>query len=481
MKFKKYDVIIVGAGIAGLYTAIHLNRRLKVLLLSKRAFTVSNTALAQGGVAVDFNDIESHINDTLKAGKYENHLKNLRVLVEQGAENIEALIRLGVNFDRRPDGKLDLGLEGGHSRNRIAHCKDNTGYEIVTSLAEKVKTLTNIDFLENAYLLQLKKHREHFFTDVWHKTHYYYSAPIVVIATGGIGEVYKYTTNSEISTGDGLQFAFNLGAKIEQMNLIQFHPTAFAPPKKSDKESVLLITEAARGEGAKLLNANMEQFTDELAPRDVVSRSIIAEGMRIGSNDFYIDISHRDSDFVKTRFPMIYEKLLEKGYDLTKKPVPIFPCQHYLMGGIWVDSQGRTTVDGLYAVGECAFTGVHGANRLASNSLLEALVFSRSAAENINHIKRDKSSDSPLESGILSKPGTNPVPENLRDEIKNIMQKAFFVVYNFEESRKGLFRITEIKALLDNSDFALTPEFVEVKSLATTAYLILTEVMKNAA
>jgi L-aspartate oxidase len=479
-----------------LYAALNLDKKFKALLLSKKNLTVSNSALAQGGIAIESDNLESHINDTLKAGGYENNRENLQIMVENAVKIYEELMQLGVNFDH------GLGLEGGHSRNRIVHCKDSTGYEIVTALTKKVKSLPNIDFLENAHLLRLEKKYGDFLAEVErgsldapkarnavcrgrHALHYY-TANTVLIATGGIGRVYDYTTNSAISTGDGIQFAYSLGAKIEKMNLIQFHPTAFAAgldaPGSSPHKAAFLITEAARGEGAYIYNKNMKRFTDELAPRDVVSRSMIEESKRTESKDFYLDISHRDPGFVKSRFPMICQNLLESGYDFTKEPVPIYPCQHYLMGGITVDFTGKTTVEGLYAIGECSFTGVHGNNRLASNSLLEALVFSRLAAEDINE-KTHHDCVPPLqgeEFDAFKGSCTKPIPKNLCYKIRRIMQKSFFVIPDYEEARKGLVRVTEIRQLLESGEFAITPEFVEAKSLATAAYLILKEVTENA-
>ncbi|MCL1903816.1 MAG: FAD-dependent oxidoreductase [Oscillospiraceae bacterium] len=474
--FNNYDIIIVGAGISGLYTALNLDKRLKTLLISKKDFTVSNTALAQGGIAAEFEDLDSHIEDTLKAGKYENNRSHLQIMVERAAENIDELIRHGVDFDRLSDGTLSKGLEGGHSRNRIVHHKDSTGYEIVTSLSDKVKRLSHIDFRENSCLLRLARKGNYFFADiVGNNSREYYCAPICIMATGGIGGVYNHTTNSSISTGDGIHFAHILGARIEKMNLIQFHPTAFAArdvDTKNVDNRVLLITEAARGEGAFLLNADMKRFTDELAPRDIVSQSIVEEGRRLNDNNFYLDLSHRDSDFIKLRFPMIYEQILKKGYDLTKEPVPISPCQHYLMGGITVDSNGKTTVAGLYAVGECAYTGVHGANRLASNSLLEALVFSRAAADDINGNYQHSPSPPHF---CFSKSGTKTIDSDIRYEIRDIMQRAFFVTPNREAAKKGLKRIEELKIALSNDELELadTPEITEIRSMATVAELIL--------
>lgn len=484
MQFEKYDVIIVGTGVSGLYCALNLNRALKILMISKKELTLCNSALAQGGVAAVMNpkddDYSLHIKDTLIAGGYKNDLNNVKILVEQGPIDVKNLIKYGVDFDRNKDGSVNLTLEGGHSRHRIAHHKDSTGFEIVTALIDQVIKLKNLTILENAHLVGLDKEGDDFLLDIFKSgKHNYYTTKAVVLATGGIGRVYDFTTNSAIATGDGIQFAYNLGARIKHLSYIQFHPTAFADKKNRE---CFLVSEAVRGEGAYLLNCRKERFMHkyeperkELAPRDVVSNCMMKEQEETGSDEFWLDISYKDPEFVKNRFPMIYQRVLEKGYDMTKGPIPIYPCQHYLMGGIDVDGNGATTVKGLYAAGECAHTGVHGLNRLASNSLLEALVFSRLIAEQINLITPAAADYSPIEAQARNPEGDD-IPKGIRTEIRHIMQKSYFVRPNYEEAEKGLTRVTEIKEMLENGNYALTPDYIEAKSLATIAYIVLGEV-----
>ncbi len=493
MKFKRFDVLIVGTGISGIYSALNLSPELSILMLSKRELTLCNSALAQGGVAAvmdpKHDDFALHIKDTLIAGQYKNDIGHVKILVEQGPKDVERLVeKYGVDFDRDEDGNLALTLEGGHSRRRIAHHKDTTGYEIETALIEQVKKLTNVSVINNSVLCRLERGDGMFFADVivdnvegGARAHEYYCADSVIMATGGIGRVYDFTTNSAIATGDGIRLAYELGAEIKNLSYIQFHPTAFADKKNRE---CFLISEAVRGEGAYLLNCRKERFMPhyeperkELAPRDVVSNCIMEEQKATGSDEFWLDISHKDADFIRNRFPMIYGKVLEKGYDMTKEPIPIYPCQHYLMGGINVDENGETNIEDLYAAGECSHTGVHGANRLASNSLLEALVFSRLIAERINalHTRDDRA-------GIefpMSSPEGAALPHGIRTEVRHIMQKSYFVHPNYDEAERGLARITELLELLNSGGYAVTPEFVETKSIVTCAYIILKEVMER--
>lgn len=479
-----YDVIIAGGGAAGLYAAINLPPSLRVLLICKRELTLCNSALAQGGIAGVYNspedDVQLHQQDTLIAGGYKNNTETLSILVNEAAQDIGRIIDLGVEFDRNPDGTLHRTLEGGHSRHRIFHHKDATGFEIVSKLLQTVRTLPNVDILENTLLCGVKKTGTGFSVDTLRQGEYTpFHCHFLLLATGGIGRVYEFTTNSAIATGDGITFAYELGAQIKNLSLVQFHPTAF---NNRHTRECFLISEAVRGEGAYLLNAAGERFMQryddrlELAPRDVVSHAIILESRRQGSQEFYLDISHKDPDFLRHRFPMIYENLLKQGYDLTRDRIPIFPCQHYLMGGIDVNADSRTGLDRLYAAGECSHTGVHGSNRLASNSLLEALVFSRHAAMDIAKHMQEVPADFE-EYTFVHDPDAPPIPQGLRTEIRHIMQHSYFVIPDKEAAAKGFARVARIRQILLEGNYRINADYIEAKSLATVAYLILKEVI----
>jgi L-aspartate oxidase len=334
--------------------------------------------------------------------------------------------------------------------------------------------------MDNALLCDIKKTSTGFSADILkdgeHKT---YNSHFMVLATGGIGRVYEYTTNSAIATGNGIMMAYEMGAKIKNLSWIQFHPTAF---NNRHTRECFLISESVRGEGAYLLNCNGERFMQnyderlELAPRDVVSHAIMLESKKTNSTDFYLDISQQPAEFVTNRFPMIYKNLLEQGYDLTKDRVPIFPCQHYLMGGIGVDSFARTDINNLYAVGECSNTGVHGNNRLASNSLLEALVFSRRGAGDINSKAFDVPNE--FEEYTFEQPiNAEPIPTGIRTEVRHIMQQSYFVIPDKKSAVEGFERIKELKKLLSEGNYIINSDYVEAKSLVTVAYLILKEVI----
>ncbi len=478
---EKYDVLIIGSGLAGLYAALNLDSNLDVLLISKAELKLSNSSLAQGGVAAVLDEVNDnfklHYVDTFVAGRGENNPETVKILVENGPDDVRNLCKMGVDFDKTEDGELRMTLEGGHSRHRIVHHKDSTGDEITTVLIDKVKELKNVEVCENTLCVEMQHAQNGFFATLLQDGEYLpVRASFVILATGGIGRVYKYTTNSKIATGDGIRFAYELGAKIKDLDYIQFHPTGFAG---EDGRERFLISEAVRGEGAYLLNYKKERFMHryderlELAPRDKVSHSIMMEYRRTGSDKFYLDISRLDSSFLKNRFPLIYSRCLQAGVDLTKEPIPIFPCHHYLMGGIAVDENSFTGISRLYAVGECSNTGVHGKNRLASNSLLEALVFSKRAVKQINALVREPHFMSVSGVAPEFKNGTAPLPSGIRTQIRDIMQKAHFVMPDNNAAEKGLKIIEQIRRRLENDVFEKTADYCEAKSLATVAAIIL--------
>ncbi len=485
---KEYDVVVVGTGAAGLYGALQFSKDTRVLLLCKKELTLSNSSLAQGGVASVLNpandDPELHFHDTLVAGKFENNEAAVRVLVEEGPNDVLAINKMGVDFDRDAEGNLEFGLEAGHSRHRIVHHKDSTGKEIVDKLILQVQKRVNIEVMEHTMVYEIVKAENGFFLGLLQEGEYKrVGAKFCLLATGGIGSVYQYTTNSAIATGDGITFAHELGAPIKNLHYVQFHPTAFAADHDRER---FLISEAVRGEGAVLLNCEGKRFVShyderaELAPRDVVSHAVIMESRKMGNEHFYLDITHKDPEFVRNRFPMIYERCLEEGVDITKDKIPVFPCQHYLMGGIAVDLNAQTGVDRLYAAGECSCTGVHGKNRLASNSLLEALVFSRHAAQNIEKRLTSQIKNEPIGEDKASLVEGKALPGGFRTRIRAILQDSYFVIPQYDKIPAGYEELKSILTNLQETGYAITPDFVEAKSLATVATIILKGVMEHA-
>lgn len=480
-----YDVLIIGTGAAGLYGALHISPELSVLSVCKREILLSNSDLAQGGIAAvttEEDNYESHIKDTMIAGGYTNNPDSVYELITEGPKDVMNLARLGVEFDKNDDGSYNMTLEGGHSLPRILHRKDSTGNAIVTTLSKVVSKLPNVTISENTQVIKLVKADGMFFaTLLLGEEQKVISADYVLMATGGIGRVYEYTTNSKIATGDGIVLAHKMGAVVENMHLIQFHPTAFA---HEDRER-LLVSESVRGEGAYLLNCNFERFMHnydercELAPRDVVSQCIMQEEKRTGSNKFYLNISHKEPEFIIDRFPMLYEKLKAEGFDMTKDNIPVYPCQHYLMGGIRVDLNGQTTIEDLYAAGECTHSGVHGNNRLASNSLLEAVVFGRMAALEINRKfsenGRKPAAQEPAD--MIEKSGKTPLPHGFRTKIRHLLQQGFYVVPDVEAAKNSINEVKEIQKILDNEDYVLTMDLVEARNAAIIANIILNDVI----
>lgn len=484
---KEYDVVIVGAGVAGLYAALQFTEDVSVLVVSKREFTLSNSSLAQGGVAAvldkNHDNFKLHIADTLIAGKFKNNLSAVEKLVSEGPSDVMRLKEIGVDFDTEKSGELSKTLEAGHSRNRIVHHKDSTGKAIVDTLIEAVSKKPNVEMIENTFVFEINKVENGFWIGLLSGgVISQIGARYTLIATGGIGRIYRYTTNSAIATGDGIALAHMLGARINHLSRIQFHPTAFAAENARER---FLISEAVRGEGAVYLNCKGERFAfkyderGELAPRDVVSDAVIRESIATGSEKFYLDITHKDADFIKNRFPMIYSRCLEEGIDMTKDKIPVFPCQHYLMGGIQVSVNAQTTVEGLYAAGECTHTGVHGANRLASNSLLEALVYSRNAAQHMMY-KLKKFEKAPLGKAPKLPSGKGEkLPVGIRTEIRSIMQDTYFVLPKPEKYEESFERVDEILNNLITGNYELTPDFVEARSIAICAGIILDELREG--
>ncbi len=482
---KQYSVVIVGSGLAGLYGALNFPEDIDILMLSKKERHQSNSSLAQGGVAcvldLENDSYDLHIEDTLIAGSRANDVDAVTQLVEEGPGDVLRTIDYGVEYDRDEKGELIKTLEGGHCRRRILHHKDTSGKEMVDKLVLAVEKLPNVTISDETMVTSMSRIKNGFKIEVMrdneYKTIY---ADFVLLASGGIGRVYKYTTNPSVATGDGIRLAYEMGASIKNLSYVQFHPTAFNGANREQ----FLISEAVRGEGAYLLNCNKERFMDrydsrlELAPRDVVSRSVIMESRRLGSNNFYLDIRYKGEEYLKKRFPGIYAGCLSQGVDISKDLIPVFPCQHYLMGGIEVDLNARTTLPRLYAAGECACTGVHGKNRLASNSLLEALVFGRKAAEDITRcIRAGFYKLTVPEEKEPDRTGA-PLPKGTRTEIRDIMQKAYFVIPDEGAIPQGKKRIENILNRLKNGKFAVTADYCEALSLATIAYIILQEVDK---
>jgi L-aspartate oxidase len=379
------DVLIVGTGISGMYAALNLDSSINTTMITKSKIKESNSYLAQGGITVakDALDIPVHIEDTLKAGKYKNKLEAVQALSEESRENIEHLINLGVSFDTCGD-SLSYTKEAAHSTNRILHVKDETGKAIIDSLYEKVKINPNITIYEDTYLIDIISHENKCFGAIAYNSDGQINihSKYVILASGGIGGIFKNSTNQRHMTADSIGIALKNNIKLKNLEYIQFHPTAFHDDLSNSRR--FLISESLRGEGGKLKNIHGERFIDELLPRDIVTDAIYEELLKTNSDHVYLDLSFLDSMYLKDRFPFIYSECLKRGIDITKDYIPVSPAQHYFMGGIDVDLNSKSSMENLYVVGESSCTGVHGANRLASNSLIEGLVFSRRAAKNIS-------------------------------------------------------------------------------------------------
>lgn len=407
---KEYDYLVIGSGIAGMSFALKVAHTGRVALVCKTKLQEANTALAQGGVASVTNlavdNFDKHIEDTMIAGDWLSDSDAVKKVVTEAPEQINELIRWGVDFDKNEDGEFDLHREGGHSEFRILHHKDNTGFEIQESLIEAVKKSQNIDIYEDHFAIEIIT-QHHLGKIVTRRTQDItcygayvlnpkgkvdtFLARVTLMATGGVGAVYKTTTNPLIATGDGIAMVYRAKGTVQDMEFVQFHPTALYHP--GDRPS-FLITEAMRGYGAVLRNLKGEEFMHRydsrlsLAPRDIVARAIDSEMKLLGDDHVYLDVTHKDPEETKKHFPNIYQKCLSLGIDITKDYIPVAPAAHYLCGGIKVDTNGESSIKRLYAVGECSCTGLHGGNRLASNSLIEAVVYADAAAKHsMEHIK----------------------------------------------------------------------------------------------
>ena len=381
----KADVVIVGSGVAGLYCALNLPQENSIIVVTKNKARRSDSYLAQGGICVlrDEDDYDAFYEDTMKAGHYENNPDSVHIMIHSSQDVIADLVSFGVRFEKNGEEFL-YTREGAHSHYRILFHEDETGKEITSHLLETARNRENITIIENYTMVDLICDGNECHGIIGHDENGVYSsivADYTVLATGGIGGIFEHSTNYKHLTGDAIALALKYGIKLQHIDYIQIHPTTLYTEKEGSRE--FLISESVRGEGAILLNSKGERFVNELLPRDVVANAIFAEMKKEGSKHVWLSLAPIPEEEIKTHFPNIYQRCLDEGYDATKEPIPVVPSQHYFMGGIDVDRYSRTSMDRLYAAGETACNGVHGRNRLASNSLLESLVFAKRAAKHI--------------------------------------------------------------------------------------------------
>ena len=495
-----FDVAIVGSGLAGLSVALHLADHRKVVVISKRALRDGASDWAQGGIAAVLDSADSHdqhVNDTLIAGAGLCDEGATRAIVEQGRAAIEWLIDQGVPFTRDDDAEMGFHLtrEGGHSQRRIIHSADATGHAVQVTLEEQVRRHPNITLLEHHYAIDLitsdkvgvTNGTPHcmglYVQDVTTGQVQTIAADQTVLATGGAGKVYLYTTNPDTATGDGIAMAWRAGCRVANMEFIQFHPTCLYHPYAKS----FLITEAVRGEGGLLKlpaaagTAAGQRFMlghderAELAPRDIVARAIDFEMKKRGLDHVDLDISHQPPAFLKEHFPTIYARCLELGIDITKQPIPIVPATHYTCGGIVTDLSGRTDLPGLYAVGETAYTGLHGANRLASNSLLECVVLGRAAAQHIELQAKPKQATLPAwdESRVTNADEEVVITQNW-DELRRFMWNFVGIVRTSKRLERAQHRLAVLKEEIDEyyANFRITRDLLELRNLVEVASLI---------
>jgi len=495
---KQFDFLVLGSGIAGLCFALKVAPRGRVAIVTKKDRAESNTNYAQGGIAAvtsKEDSFELHVRDTLEAGAGLCQESVVRTIVEEGPARIQELIELGMKFSEREDprnhGKheLDLGREGGHSKRRILHAKDVTGREIERALLHAIAQQPNIQILENHFGIDLITSQKLGYVGTNRCLGAYvldkstgdvetFASPVTLLATGGCGKVYLYTTNPDIATGDGVAMAYRASAAVANMEFIQFHPTCLYHPKAKS----FLISEAVRGEGGVLKSIEGVEFMDKahplksLAPRDIVARAIDSEMKKSGADHVWLDITHRPARFIIERFPNIYQTCLRYSVDITKEPIPVVPAAHYQCGGVVTNVDGETEIAGLYGVGEVACTGLHGANRLASNSLLEALVCAHRAATKV-------SSDSPArsdftipdwQSGHAHNPDEMVVVSHNWDEIRRCMWDYVGIVRTNKRLQRAQTRIANLLGEIHEYywNFIVTSDLLELRNIATVADLI---------
>lgn len=496
----KSDFLVIGSGIAGLSFSLKASKIGSVVVVTKKEEVDTATNLAQGGIAAVLNPDDTfaeHIKDTLEAGAGLCDEKVVRMVVENGPARISELIDLGVQFVKESDGSLSLGKEGGHSRRRVAHAFDLTGKEIERALVESVGRCPNVTLLENHMCVDLvtsdtsdgRKCVGAWIIDEEGKIKKF-SAKVVVLCTGGAGKVYLYTSNPDIATGDGVAVAFRAGAQVDNMEFVQFHPTCLYHHRAKN----FLISEAVRGEGAFLVNEAGERFLSkyepvemELATRDKVARAIDKEMKVTGVDCVFLDISHKDSDFIQKRFPTIYQKCFSLGIDITAVPIPVVPAAHYLCGGVKTDIYGRTTINNLFALGETACTGLHGGNRLASNSLLEAIVFAENAytycLNNWKKIAQGGQDDEFDECRVNDK---EKIDEEILinhnwDVIRRIMWNYVGIVRKTSRLLVARERIAEVRREIDQiiQKYQLTTNMLELRNISLVASLIIDASLKR--